>query len=246
MRNFLLGLMIVTVEMLYVASAAQAETWDAAIDFSASNNPNGVWKYGWSSTLGGTFQQLTYPLAYNESVDVWIPSSGDSIVPNVGQNHSDNIVIDFINCITWQPNQMFFHPGQYGERAVVRWVAPQDASLSISCAFSGLDQGGIGCPGGCTSDVHVLHNNVSLLDGDVIGYGAGSGPNWSLLTSVAAGDTIDFVVGYGSNGSYIDDCTSIVAQITVIPEPSTFIMLCIGAAIFASLGWRRNFGYYRT
>jgi hypothetical protein len=29
--------------------------FNAAADFSATKNPNGVWSYGWSPTLGGTF-----------------------------------------------------------------------------------------------------------------------------------------------------------------------------------------------
>lgn len=33
--------------------------YDAAADFSPTSNPNGVWSYGWSATLGGAFQLYT-------------------------------------------------------------------------------------------------------------------------------------------------------------------------------------------
>ena len=42
--------------VLGIGSAARAAmVWDAAADFSSIDNPNGVWSYGWSATLGGTF-----------------------------------------------------------------------------------------------------------------------------------------------------------------------------------------------
>jgi hypothetical protein len=238
MRKHRNGLMGVAAMILCIATSAQSQTWDAANDFSTASNPNGAWQYGWSSTLGGTFQPFANTGVFDEFIVSWCSSSTFN-PPCVGHNSSDSVVSDYLNALSWEPHQMFFHPGRYDERAIVRWVAPENATLSIACGFTGLDQGGCCYVGGCTTDVHLLLNNISLLDGEVIGYGEGSGPDWSLLTSVAAGDTIDFVVGYGSNGHFVDDCTSIVAQITVVPEPSTLVLLGI-AACFAGCGRGRR------
>jgi hypothetical protein len=41
---------------LLLASAAQATTFDIHTDFSTASNPNGVWSYGYSTTLGGTLR----------------------------------------------------------------------------------------------------------------------------------------------------------------------------------------------
>ena len=43
---------------------------DVAIDFSQTNNPNGVWSYGWSMTLGSPFILSSSPAA-REGLDTW-------------------------------------------------------------------------------------------------------------------------------------------------------------------------------
>jgi Ca2+-binding RTX toxin-like protein len=109
----------------------------------------------------------------------------------------------------YQPGELGAHPGNNGEYSLVRWTAPASGSISIAAAFSGLD-----FVGPTTTDVHVLHNGVSLLDGVVNGYGSGSGPSFSGNVTVAAGDTIDFAVGYGPDSNYYYDTTGIAAIIT--------------------------------
>jgi Ca2+-binding RTX toxin-like protein len=77
--------------------------------------------------------------------------------------------------------------------------------------------------GPTTTDVHVLHNGVSLFDGVVNGYGPGSGPSFSGNVSVTAGDTIDFAVGYGPDGNCYFDTTGIAATITT-PAPAPVVV----------------------
>jgi len=38
-----------------IASMAQAQTYNAASDFSPTLNPTGVWQYGYMNTLGSSF-----------------------------------------------------------------------------------------------------------------------------------------------------------------------------------------------
>ena len=58
-RVFLVGIVALC---LLNAEAARASTiYDAAADFSPTNNPNGVWSYGWSQTLC-RFQSERVPL----------------------------------------------------------------------------------------------------------------------------------------------------------------------------------------
>jgi hypothetical protein len=83
---------------------------------------------------------------------------------------------------------------------------------------------------------------VSIFKGDVVGYGPPS--ETSLVTGtipVRKGDVIDFTVGYGNNGTFFNDTTSIAATITAVtPEPSTFTLLGLSALGLLGYGWRRK------
>jgi len=80
----------------------------------------------------------------------------------------------------------------------------------LTTAFSGVDFGP-----GTTTDVHVLHNGISLFNGAVIG-GSSITKLPTTLVSVLIGDTIDFTVGVGSNGNYFGDSTGLAASINAI------------------------------
>ncbi len=58
-RVFLVG--IVALCLLNAEAARASAIYDAAADFSPTNNPNGVWSYGWSQTLC-RFQSERVPL----------------------------------------------------------------------------------------------------------------------------------------------------------------------------------------
>src|SRR5215475_7458364 len=47
------------ISLVFGLGSAIAQTYDAAADFSATNNPNGVWKYGWSASRGSAVALLT-------------------------------------------------------------------------------------------------------------------------------------------------------------------------------------------
>jgi hypothetical protein len=71
----------------------------------------------------------------------------------------------------------------------------------------------------------------------VSGFGPGSGPSFATSLAVLQGDTIDFAVGIGSNGTYISDTTGLAATITIaaVPEPTGITLLGLG--IFAPFGY---------
>jgi hypothetical protein len=68
--------------------------------------------------------------------------------------------------------------------------------------------------GPTTTDVHVLHNEACIYSAEVSGYGPPSDQSFTTTISVAVGDTIDFAVGYGTNGNYGYDTTGVSAVIT--------------------------------
>jgi hypothetical protein len=103
------------------------------------------------------------------------------------------------------------HPGPAGEKSVVRWTAPFFATVKIEGRFEGIDTHGT------TTDVAVVKNmatsSPTTLFSDNIDF-YGDKASFSFTTSVRAGDTINFVVGYGSNANHGFDSTGLSATIT--------------------------------
>jgi len=58
--------------------------------------------------------------------------------------------------------------------------------------------------------------------------------------SLAAGDTIDFAVGYGANGDYFFDSTGINATVGAVPEPATAALLLGGVLAVLQAARRRR------
>jgi hypothetical protein len=98
-------------------------------------------------------------------------------------------------------------------------------------------------PHGTTTDVHILLNGVSPFDGAVNGFGPSSDQSFATSLSLQVGDHLDFAVGDGADGSFLNDSTGLEATISdAIPEPSTFAITCIVAACSGFFCWRRRRG----
>jgi hypothetical protein len=211
------ALILVILLVLLMAQALPAQTsspgpastrvqYDAVKDFSITANPNGVWTYGWTSSLGSPL--TPYTVTDTSSVpgtSFWL--SPQFPQPALGHNDTGVPICAFTWCLP--PNDLLSHPGPNGEYSVVRWTAPSSGTIAIQGVFEGLD------PVGPTStDVHVLHNSShSLLRGPINSARqplAFSG----ILLRVVAGDTIDFAVGFGNNGTHYYDSTGIRFVIT--------------------------------
>ena len=220
---------LVALAFLSSGYAAQAAIYDVAADFSATNNPNGAWSYGESSTL--TSALTVYPNSGKfdpptVNIDVWA-GENHPYSPNVSYNGTGSVDTSHPTII-WQIGQFSLHPGDSGgggacEYSHARWTAPGVGSIDIDALFTGIDLGGT------TTDVHVLHNGTSLFDGAIDGYNDTSSFSPTGSVSVGIGDTIDFVVGYGSNGTHTSDTTALSATIDFIPEPATLSLLALGS-----------------
>jgi hypothetical protein len=181
----------------------------AVADFSTAQNPRGVWTYGYQALNGSGFTRYTAHRTSPDcaSLDQWyVDSGGVRGEPSLSYNHTGQTV----SCLTISqpPDLLNLHPGPSGQKSVVRWTAPFSGKVTIQGRFQGIDTHGT------TTDVAVVHNSAAMLfSGNINSYGA-TAP-FSIPTSVAAGDTIDFSVGYGSNGNYYYDSTGLSA--TIIP-----------------------------
>jgi hypothetical protein len=203
-----------------VATTADASlVYDAAADFSPTNNPNGVWSYGQSATLTSPFvlYTSTAPNTGIPELDYWSAgSAGTFALPAVFHNGTGQVVIN--ETITMQPGQLAFHPGPADQFSVVRFTSPSDGIFSLATIFSPVDSL-------AKTDVHILLNNVPLFAGTVDRASTSFDANLNLH----AGDELDFKVGFGSNGNFLNDSTGLSARISAtVPEPDGLVTFGIG------------------
>ncbi|PWU11251.1 MAG: hypothetical protein C5B50_23740 [Verrucomicrobia bacterium] len=185
--------------------------YDPALAFSAASNPAGVWSYGFSSNLGGVFILFQEELQVS-GVDLWRTNISGA-APSAFHNGTTGTVTIY-NSIVMPPGALGLHPGINAQYSLARFTAPAAAQYQVLAAFSGLDSNGT------TTDVHVLTNRVSIFDGIVSGFGAGTGPTVFLTPILNAGDYLDFAVGVGPDGSYSSDATGLSAQIGINHAPT--------------------------
>ncbi len=198
-----------TLRALMVKIAQQS--WDVAADFSSTNNPNGVWSYGWALDLRSPFVLSLNPRVWH-GLDSWLNHrSTPEGHPSVHYNASGRRIITENLALHSEPGQLSLHPGYAGEYALVRWTAPEAGNISIASVFTGLSV----AHQPTTTDVHILHNNQSIFDNFVEGFGDDSAVGFDTNLAVFQGDTIDFAVGFGRNRTYYYDETGLAATIVL-------------------------------
>ncbi len=214
------------------SSAGASVIADAAGDYSISNNPNGVWTYGFlDPTNSDTATNLT-PMNTshtnwdgNTNVDSWDLNNGT--FGEVADN-TTNTTQNVAGTIELNPNsddQLVLHPEQLRHLDCGRSFHRASAmDVNISAAFAAADTSGT------TTDVHIYVNGASIYNSTVTGAypTAAATPFAGDLVHLSAGDTVDFSVGFGSNETYYDDGTSLTATIST-PEPASLSLLGIGA-----------------
>lgn len=219
------------------ASAANLMT-----GFSSSDNPNGNWTYGWTSSLGDSFN--TYVNNENrDGIDFWYDWYGSGVegpdldphrypsTPFVAYNGSSTREVFHVS--DFPAGSVILMPGAFTEYSVVRWTAPATQTVRLFTTFS---SGAIVFwP---TADVHVLLNGRDIYSELV---GKNSEPHrFDDTLSLNTGDTLDFAVGPGNSGSIFD---SVVLDVTIsaVPEPKSWATLALGLSMLAaSSAWRRR------
>jgi hypothetical protein len=128
------------------------------------------------------------------------------------------------------PTLLDMHPGPTGQYADVRWTATAAETVNVSGLFEGID------PAPTTTDVHVLLDNTFIFNGNVDNFDVPL-PFSIPGVKVSAGNTIDFVVGFGADASFLDDSTGFDATITTsssaVSEPTSALLLLSGIGILA-------------
>jgi len=221
-RTLITG-MALTGALLVTASVAKANTYDPALQFSASSNLNGVWSYGWEQTLGSGFTLDTYQ-GVSGDTSYWSSGLTGGQPPGVYHN-SEGVPVPF-STLVWPPNTgLLMHPGSLGESSVVRFTAPSSGEYIISQDFTIQDT----LPQN-PKNVNVLENNSPIYNAILNpAYPSGTGFNTETV-NLSAGATIDFVVG--TDGfPYSNDSTGLYASITSVPDGGMTFGLLGGAML---------------
>lgn len=214
-----------------------AGPFDPATQFSAVANPNGVWSYGYEEfPLPNPFGLLTLAVPVTATptfVDSWqLPAVGEVSVLHNGTPVSQLVTTGIDNAL-YQPNELAMHPGPNDQYGVVQFAAPAAGNYVIQGIFEGIDTTGL-----TNTDVDLLWNNLVVASGSVIGDGPGSDVPLSFgPVFLNAGDTLAFAVG----GDPSHGTTALLpgAQITGVPEPSSTVLVGIGAISVLVVALRR-------
>lgn len=235
--------LVLSLALCALATAARA--YDPVADFSIVSNQNvaGFWSYGQTATLGGAFTllpnaELANP--FNANIESWRGGAAGfgGGFPTIAHNKS--LVTQTFLTVTHPADELLFHPGPSGERAVLRFIAPTTATYRFQGLFTGRDS----AP--ATTDVSILLNSLSgapLFTAGINVSGGGNTAAFDITRVLTAGDTIDFSVGYG-NSFYGNDSTGLkFGAFTTVssnaPEPATLSLGLLGLAPLALLARRR-------
>ena len=220
--------------VVVVQGASAQVAFDLAADFSDLQNPNGAWSFGWMVPGSTVFNPYTTSFtAFGLSLNEWrgpFPDNNGSAPPDVIFNPAVTPIT--VSDTTWLPRQVTFHPGEQGERSVVRWTSPLTGSAGLASAFEGRS-------GFATSGIEIYQNSTLLFSGSVLGTGGASRLSFVASLTLQAGDTIDFRVNYG-NGDWASDTTQIGAIITPVPEPAPASLLALGIGAILGFGLHRR------
>jgi hypothetical protein len=186
--------------------AHAALVFDATLDYSETQNPNGVWQYGHANATFTTFELL--PWKAGTWTGPYAPGGGWRLIQDqdsggLWMNNGSTIVVGVA------PGQISLHPHYDGTPTVLRWTAPQDAAglVAVNGQFFAGDSG--------TPLVDVR------LNGSEIWSAANAGQFDLSLADIHQGDTIDFAV----SNAWFSSNTPLAAVITfpTVPEPSPLI-----------------------
>ncbi len=197
----LIGTTLITATAGSVSSSTGLTTQptDLVADFQSS-----PFSYGWTASQGGAFNVYTVQDTTTFPGATELLRSGPAGTPPYVAKNTTCCDLNIGQQFTMPPNQLHMHPGPNGEYTVVRFTVPAGGTYTLAGQFGWLDN--------ATTDVHILRNNVSIFDGAINGSGSTAPFNQSVALN--AGDRLDFIVGFGSNGTYFSDSTVLKGTIS--------------------------------
>jgi hypothetical protein len=220
-----------------VCAQATTITYNAATDFSASSNPNGVWSYGTISssvpfsafTTGRTWVGRSPSLPGIDGWDNGIVGVDAGYDPSVTHNSTTGSISAF--GFTWPENALALDSYGSSENSGypdVRWTAPTARVIDISATFTDIRD----VPG----DFATAYVRVNGGGFQSLGLANSTDISWSNTgMEVLAGDTIDFL----AVGATVTMLQATISQ-TVVPEPSSMVLLAASLLGLLAYAWRKR------
>jgi hypothetical protein len=217
---------IVTALVLLGMVAHATTRFDLSSEFSPKKNPRGVWQYGYSATRSLDPSQFRSDKATGAlgAIQFWHPTVSDrpgpGYYPYVAHNGSKQSQFGSSHGWAVRAGEIAMEGSNTGQYSIVRFVAPLAGVYKVTAHFAGVHFGL------STTDVHVLHNGMSLFEADIDGYGGdpafhaiqGASPvaNYAGTLQLKAHDTVTFAVGYGKNHTHFGDTTGLYATVVLL------------------------------
>jgi hypothetical protein len=203
-------------------------TYDLSRDFSRTDNPNGPWSYGYLTELNASFGLVSaarmfasdngVPIAAWELHTYQIPGVWKVLGPEIAHSDGDHF--------TAEPGTVYFAPGADGAPqnfGAIRFTVPAggDGQYRIETLVRSL----FDHARSRDADFHVLRNGHEIFSRFLP---PNSGASYSNSMTLGAGDTIDFAIGRGADGTTFDTGLKIQAMLTLLhgttnppPPPGT-------------------------
>jgi Domain of unknown function (DUF1929) len=210
----------------------QSPPANAVADFGPSQNPSGAWSYGQRAAKGLNSTFTPYPTnanVFGPGLESW--SASANCCPSVTRNATGGTVVyQSAPSVSHPADVLNLHPGAAGQRSAVRWTAPSAGVVTIQGRFEGIDAGNAQHPG-TTTDFAILGSATAaqpatLYRGTVQGHQ--NVTRFSVARAVAAGEVVEFSVGFGLQAANDPpptanhDSTGLAVNITYgTPSPDT-------------------------
>jgi len=224
------GIAVALGATLSLATPGLAMTWDLAADFSAVNNPDGPWQYGWRDA-SGDFHLEDMPSSPGPYWHYWGSSTDTYDRGGVG-------------LYTGATTDYGIQPGNAilqcdGGDAQVRWIAPVSGRFYICVSIGGTTA----WTGSGLGNYRAAESQVDVEGAPIAPTGTWSAPDsgniWILTENLTAGDTVDAWVPGGQHFAGNTD-TMMTITSEPVPEPLTLSTLGIGSlAICLRKGLRK-------
>jgi hypothetical protein len=221
-------LTLISLVWLGAISAASAQSYDATAQVSFTQNPNGVWTYGWSTNLAGPITVFTgtYVSTGNEQwTDDSILFAGD---PNIGYTPANDVTE--LSPLGGNPLYCLgISPGPGNQFTHCEFTAPTTGTYNVQATFTATSYG--------VPHAYVLNNGNILGDGYLNNAIPWSSTYYSV--PMAAGDTVDAVMGVGADGNFVDDEEFFSFTVTKVTQTTP---LFVPGAYYGTLSGTDNFG----
>ncbi len=233
MKRILFALVVALAAM----PAAAGPVYNANADFTGPSLTS-AWSYGYAVGIPTSgFIAFTsygvYPDFPITGLNAWYATTPGFRLPAVIKNDTGSDPVTYATVV--QPAGLLnLHPlvsGGQNVFSIVRFTAPEDGEYSYTALFQGIDPH----PTTTAGYIYLLLDNQLMAT--INNYGVPV--TQSAIVGMAAGATLDFVVGPGTDGFYYDS-TGFNATVTAVPDAgATLLLFGMGlAGLTAFRRWR--------